>query len=222
MAQRLPALSGCPLCMAGPVVDFHRDARREYRRCRTCQLVFVPPRFHLPVNAEKAHYDLHENDPEDADYRQFLARVFAPLVEKLPPQARGLDFGSGPGPTLSIMFAEAGYPTAIYDPFYAPSRSVWQDEYDFVTATEVVEHLHRPRTDLERVWEVLKPGGWLGIMTKRVLNVAAFAGWHYKDDPTHVAFFSEATFRWLARHWSARLEIVSADVVLIQKSSSAT
>jgi len=27
------------------------------------------------------------------------------------------DGGSGPGPTLSVMFAEAGYDIAIYDPY---------------------------------------------------------------------------------------------------------
>jgi 2-polyprenyl-3-methyl-5-hydroxy-6-metoxy-1,4-benzoquinol methylase len=222
MTQSLPTSIRCPLCAAGPAVDFHRDAQRDYLRCGRCQLVFVLASYHLPATAEKAYYDLHENDPEDAGYRRFLDRVFAPLGEKLLPGARGLDFGSGPGPTLSGMLAEAGFPTVIYDPFYAPGISVWQEQYDFVTATEVVEHLHRPMKDLQRVWDVLKPGGWLGIMTKRVLDVAAFARWHYKDDPTHVVFFAEATFHWLAGHWSAKVEIVGPDVVFLQKLKAVT
>jgi 2-polyprenyl-3-methyl-5-hydroxy-6-metoxy-1,4-benzoquinol methylase len=115
------------------------------------------------------------------------------------------------------MFAEAGYPTAIYDPIYAPNADVWQTTYDFITASEVAEHLYKPMIELQRLWDVLKPGGWLGIMTKRVINEQAFARWHYKNDPTHVCFFSEPTFVWLASHWHAELEIVGADVVLFRK-----
>lgn len=207
----------CPLCGAGGAEHFHRDARREYLRCGVCQLVFVPPRHFLSAEEEKSCYDQHQNDPQDADYRRFLARLFGPLIERLPAGARGLDFGCGPGPTLSLMLAEAGFPTAVYDPFYAAAESVWRDEYDFVTASEVVEHLHRPMTDLQRLWNVLKPGGWLVIMTKRVRDAAAFAAWHYKRDPTHVAFFAEATFAWLASHWSAELQVVGPDVVLLYK-----
>ena len=54
-------------------------------------------------------------------------------------------------------------------------------------------------------------------MTKRVLSQSAFANWHYKNDPTHVAFFSDDTFSWLAVQWSAELRLVGQDVVLLQK-----
>lgn len=217
MERSEPLPSRCPLCAAGGTALFHRDRRRQYRSCSTCCLVFVPPRYFLSFDAEKACYDQHQNNPDDPHYRRFLARLAEPMMGKLPPAARGLDFGSGPGPTLSLMFAEAGFPTVIYDPYYAPQPSVWTSDYDFVTATEVVEHLHRPRLELQRLWNVLKPGGWLGIMTKRVWNRPAFAAWHYKNDPTHVVFFSERTFVWLAQQWSAELEFVGADVVLLRK-----
>lgn len=207
----------CPLCGEDGTKLIHCDARRVFLRCGDCQLVFVPRRYHLPPAVEKAHYDLHQNDPGDANYRRFLGRLFHPLTTKLRPGSRGLDFGSGPGPTLSVMLAEAEFPTAIYDPFYAPHEAVWSQRYDFVTASEVVEHLHRPMTELQRLWAVLKPGGWLGIMTKRVTSDAAFITWHYKNDPTHVAFFAEETFVWLAAGWSAKLEFSGPDVVLLKK-----
>lgn len=57
-----------------------------------------------------------------------------------------------------------------------------------MTATEVIEHLHDPH----RVWQqwlnLVKPGGWIGLMTKMVKDLDAFAGWHYKNDLTHVIF----------------------------------
>ncbi len=207
----------CPLCTIGRTALFHQDPRREYRRCDSCSLVFVPSRYFLPPEAEKACYDQHQNFPTDHRYRHFLNRLAQPLIEVLSPGARGLDFGCGPGPTLSLMLAEAGYPTVIYDPFYEPDPEVWQQQYDFVTASEVVEHLHHPFLELQHLWSVLEPGGWLGIMTKRVLSQSAFANWHYKNDPTHVAFFSDDTFSWLAVQWSAELRLVGQDVVLLQK-----
>lgn len=217
-----PLSGNCPLCGSGQTSLFHHDRRREFLRCEECSLVFVPQQYFLSSKAEQACYNLHQNHPADARYRKFLDRLAQPLIERLQPGARGLDFGCGPGPTLSVMLGEAGYPTAIYDPFYEPNAAVWLDDYDFVTASEVVEHLHRPMSDLNRLWTVLKPGGCLGIMTKRVLDDAAFSTWHYKHDPTHVAFFSEATFAWLAQNWTAELQFVGADVVLMQKPKSAS
>ncbi len=207
----------CPLCASGDTTFYHRDARREYLRCHRCDLVFVPPAFRLSPEEERAVYDQHENSPDDAGYRRFLARLAEPLREKLAPGARGLDFGAGPGPTLSVMFEEAGHPMAIYDPFYAPDASVLVGEYDFITATEVVEHLFEPGRELARLSSLLRPAGWLGLMTKRVTDQEAFIRWHYILDPTHVAFLSEATFRWLADELGMTVEFPAADVALLQR-----
>ncbi|QDT49973.1 hypothetical protein Pan258_40290 [Symmachiella dynata] len=205
----------CPLCAAAGIVPWHTDAFREYLRCENCQLIFVPPLYHLSRAEEKAEYDLHQNSPEDDGYRRFLSRVFEPIHARVAEASSGLDFGSGPGPTLSVMFEEAGHTMAIYDPQYAADTAPLAEQYDFVTASEVVEHFCRPAVDLARIWSCVKPGGLLGIMTKLSLDQAAFAGWHYKDDPTHVSFFCRETFRWLARQWNAELEFVGNDVVLI-------
>lgn len=206
----------CPLCLTTGSDLFYQDTR-EYYHCTSCSLVFVPPRYYLTAAEEKAVYDQHENAADDPGYRKFLGRIFAPLSQRLGPQSNGLDFGSGPGPTLSVMFAEAGHTMQIYDPFYAADLSVFKLKYEFITATEVVEHLHQPGEELEMLWSCLKHGGTLGIMTKRVSNQQAFSNWHYKNDPTHVCFFSIKTFQWLAEQWDARLDIVGNDVVLMTK-----
>ncbi|RDB44162.1 class I SAM-dependent methyltransferase [Halomonas sp. DQ26W] len=206
----------CPLCGSCDTRHYHRDVRRDYHQCEQCELVFVPPAQRLAPDAEKAVYDQHRNSPGDTGYRQFLSRLYTPLRARLAPGACGLDFGAGPGPTLSVMFEEAGHPMAIFDPFYAPDPAALQRKYDFVTATEVAEHLFEPGRELKRLASVLRPAGWLGLMTKRVTTQQAFARWHYILDPTHVVFFSEATFVWLARHLDMRLELPAADVALLQ------
>nr|WP_290674142.1 class I SAM-dependent methyltransferase [Halomonas sp. 54_146] len=207
----------CPLCAESTTALYHRDRRRDYYQCATCTLVFVPPEQHLSAAAEKAEYDKHQNSPHDTGYRRFLGRLFTPLVAKLAPGARGLDFGSGPGPTLSVMFAEQGYPMAIYDPFYAPDASILTQTFDFITATEVVEHLAQPGQVLAQLAAQLAPGGYLGFMTKRVASPEAFAQWHYISDPTHISFFSEETFRWWAQKHHLTVEFPGPDTVILHK-----
>lgn len=212
----------CPLCLATAIEGYSRDKHRDYHQCGCCQLVFVPTAYHVSPEVEKQHYDRHENDPADSNYRRFLGRLFHPLVSRLPPFAKGLDFGSGPGPTLSVMFEERGHAMAIYDIFYAPDDSVLKGQYDFVTATEVVEHLVDPGTVLDRLWSLVAPGGWLGLMTKLLTNQRDFVGWHYKNDPTHICFYSRETFKWLGQKWGSAPEIAADDVIIFHKCATPT
>lgn len=207
----------CPLCKGENVLDFCQDKRREYMRCQVCNLVFVPPSLFLSAEDEKRRYDLHQNSPYDLNYRSFLSRIFVPMQSCLNPGSCGLDFGSGPEPTLSLMFEEAGYAMTTFDYFYERVPSALQKEYDFITATEVVEHLHHPKEELDRLWGCLKEGGRLGIMTKPAPDQDSFSDWHYKNDLTHVCFFSMSSFEWLAGQWNAELTLVDKDVVIFCK-----
>ena len=207
----------CPLCGGENILYYGRDQRRDYLACGRCALVFVPPVWHLSRDAERAEYDLHQNHVDDPGYRGFLSRLSQPLMERLSPGARGLDFGCGPGPALATMLREAGCEVALYDSFFAPDQTVLSASYDFICATEVVGHLHYPGREMCRLWSLLRPGGWMGIMTKLVLDRAAFEHWHYKNDPTHVCFFSKDTWHSWARHHGANLDIIGADVVLLQR-----
>lgn len=207
----------CPLCSATAGSLFFSDKRRDYWRCQQCALVYVPPEFHLDSAAERAEYDKHENDVEDPGYRKFLSRLAVPLTEYLFPASSGLDFGCGPGPALAQMLREAGHRMAVYDPFYAPDKAVLETRYDFITATEVVEHLHKPGDELSRLWGMLTPGGVLAVMTKLVLDRAAFSSWHYKNDPTHVCFFSRESWQWWAQKQGAGVSFRGADVILLGK-----
>ncbi len=207
----------CPLCHSDHTAAYFEDKHREYLQCDVCQLVFVNPQHRLSAEREKAFYDLHENDPGDTGYRRFLSRVCDPMLERLAPQSQGLDFGCGPGPTLSLMLEEAGHQVALYDIFFHPEQQALQTQYDFMTATEVIEHLHDPHQVWQQWLNLVKPGGWIGLMTKMVKGVEAFASWHYKNDLTHVVFFSRDTFQFLAERDKLELEFIGNDVILLRK-----
>ena len=209
---------GCPLCDAGDATPYHRDRTRSYWRCRNCALVFIPPGSRVDESVEKARYDQHQNDPTDPRYRQFLAQLADPLLARVRRGAAGLDFGSGPGPTLGPMLTAAGLRVHLYDVFYAPDPEVWGRRYDFITASEVIEHLHHPRTELDRLFSVLTPGGYLAVMTTWVGEHAVFTRSRYIRDPTHVCFYSPATCRWIARRWQVGLELPGTNVALFRTS----
>jgi hypothetical protein len=99
----------CPLCHKTDLYHFSRIRERDYLSCRTCRLIFIPAEQHISADEEKSRYDQHNNNPDDPDYRTFLSRMFLPMQHRLNARSCGLDFGSGPGPTLSLMFEEGGH-----------------------------------------------------------------------------------------------------------------
>ena len=92
-----------------------------------------------------------------------------------------------------------------------------QQQYHFICCSEAIEHFVNPAQEWALWLTLLKPGGTLAIMTKRYTTAAAFAGWHYKRDPTHVSFFSADTFAYLAERDGFTLNIADNDVVILQQ-----
>ncbi len=209
--------STCPICDTNQKLAFFQDAEREYYRCSCCDLIFVPRDYHLSEYEERARYDSHNNDPEDPRYRNFFKQLLTPLLAILPRNSYGLDFGSGPGPTLSLMLEECGHKVDLYDKFYAQNDAVFQNRYDFITATEVVEHLSSPLKDLEVLVKILHKDGILAIMTEIVLPQLDFTSWYYKNDPSHLCFYSEKTFVYLANLLGLEIVALSERVIILKK-----
>jgi SAM-dependent methyltransferase len=213
--------SPCPLCGALAHAPFLFAEGRRYRDCPTCGLIWMHPGDRLPGEEERARYETHENYPYDPGYRAFLDRLCAPLVRRLPPGAEGLDLGSGPGPTLSVMLEEQGFPMRIFDPFFAPDLEALDHDYDFITCTETAEHFFDPGREFRRLDGLLRPGGWLGVMTEVVDEDRAFPEWYYVRDPTHVAFYRRSTLEWIAASFGWSVEFPHRNVALFRKPGGA-
>lgn len=212
-------LFNCPLCLHEKSEFYHQDKQRDYYQCPVCLLVFVPPVHHPSSTREFREYELHENNTDDPGYRRFLSKAATPLLQHLVSPSQGLDFGCGPSPVLAQMLEDKGHSVAVYDPFFFPDNKVLTGAYDFITCTEAIEHFHLPHRELVLLDKLLKPGGWLCIMTKRVLDKARFTNWHYKNDLTHVSFFSDETFRYIGEKYNYTVHLVASDVVLMHKQS---
>lgn len=205
----------CRLCGGSQVRDFARANDRDYLACDDCGLVFVVQSQLPSLDVERAEYALHNNDPQDAGYRRHLAKLTVPLVDGLPNTAKGLDFGCGPGPTISVMLGEQGYDVANFDPAFYPDKSLLQRQYDFVSCTEVAEHFHNPARDFEVLAGLLNPGGRLGIMTGMLHDGIDFESWYYAREISHVAFYTPKTMVWIGARFDWRVESVGDNVVVM-------
>lgn len=208
----------CPLCQdASPRLFLSAEEDRldhkAYSECPACKLVFLHPEYHLGPLEEKKRYDLHRNHPEDEGYVRFLSRLTEPLLKRLKPGAEGLDYGCGPGPTLSVILARAGYSVADYDPFYFPAADALTRQYDFITCTEAAEHFYHPGAEFERLAGLLKPGGCLAVMTDFLTMPERFVQWHYRRDPVHVSFYRAETFLYLADKYAWKADFPAANLV---------
>lgn len=177
----------------------------------------MAPECRFSAADEKAVYTLHDNNPDDPGYRRFLSRLGNPLLERLLPGSSGLDFGCGPGPALARMLEESGMKMSLYDPYFYPDTSILDQRYDFITCTEVIEHLYNPAQVFRQLDSLLLPGGLLGVMTCFQTDDDRFANWHYRRDPTHVVFYRQATLEWLADHHGWQLDVPAKDVAIFRK-----
>ena len=207
----------CPLCKTTNSSKFYKEKFCEYLRCLSCDFIFVPKMYHLSDTEEKSRYDTHNNDPNDHRYRHFLSQLLVPLLERIQQKSNGLDFGSGPGPTLSLMLEECGHSVDLYDKFYANDISVFEKKYDFITATEVVEHLSEPMAEISRLIEMLNNQGHLAVMTQILTPQIDFSSWYYKNDPSHIGFFTKKSLSFLASYLNIEVYFISERVVFFQK-----
>lgn len=209
----------CPLCKSAGSACYKDLLRRwSYLRCERCALIWKAAGNLPSAEEERAHYGTHQNNPDDRGYRAFLNLLWQPLKSKLISGAIGLDYGSGPGPTLHLMAQEDSFECTHYDPFFHPDESVLENQYDFITCSETAEHFHHPAKEFKRLAQRLKPGGILGVMTSMHDAESDFGNWHYRRDPTHVAFYCKRSFEVIADTFSfSGVEFCGGSVVLLIK-----
>ena len=211
----------CPVCRSANPSPLMILDGVTYWYCGTCEARFLDPLHHPSRGDEHRRYLSHQNDPDDPRYRKFLARLTDPLLARLPPASSGLDYGCGPGPALAAVVREAGHRMALYDPFFSPDEAPLAVQYDFVTCTETAEHFHRPADEFDRLFGLVRPGGWLAIMTCFQTDDASFADWHYRRDPTHVVFYRSTTLVHLAHQRGWTCEVPIKDVALMRRPTLA-
>ncbi len=199
----------CPLCFENKTQKTQVVFKdRSYYKCISCQLIYCD-RVNLPdIEAEKSRYRLHQNIIENTGYLSFLIKIIDPLVLFLNSDMIGIDYGCGPSPIISDILQEKGIMCENYDPFFFPVMPKIFD-YDFIISTECFEHFHYPSNDINKIMNILKPGGYLAIMTDTWVSESSMSDWHYLRDFTHVSFYHHKTMLFIAK--TQNLSIVYTD-----------
>lgn len=204
----------CLLCQSSSAL-FEKDTYL----CESCGVVFKNPAIYLSNNEELERYSHHNNDGESAGYINFLNKLVTPLVPFLPITFKALDFGSGPGPTLCHLLSKHGGEVENFDLYFANKPEVLKKEfYDVVTSTEVVEHFQNPKESWDLLVSIVKPGGILAIMTQFYDESIDYQKWWYKNDPTHIIFYTQKTMESIADKY--KMDIIHRDdksVIIFRK-----
>ena len=107
---------------------------------------------------------------------------------------------------------------ARYDLFFCDDQSVLQEKtYDFIVSTEVFEHLADPAGMADRLFSFLKPRGILALMTRFYEKDTDFKTWFYKDDETHICFFTRESLLWLGESRNLDISFRDKDMVIIKR-----
>ena len=206
----------CPLCLNKKSFTIIEGKNRiTYKRCEVCKLIFIDSCFLPSSTDEKKRYLTHKNGIQQKGYVDFLMQAIEQALPHINTEMQGLDFGCGPNPTLSEMLGQMGYSCSNYDPFFFPALP--DKKYDFIFATECFEHFFFPAKEIVRIKNLLNPGGVLIVMTETWKTTERFVNWHYVRDSTHVCFFHDHSFRYIADKFKFKQIESSSDRVFMFK-----
>lgn len=194
-----------------------KNLKRLYFTCNVCGLVFVPSIYHLSLDEQRNRYLEHNNSPTDIGYREFLSKLKDELTPYLQLGQFGLDYGAGPGPTLSGMLECEGFNMEVFDPIFDNRFENLERSYDFIVCTETAEHFLDPNKDFQILHDLVRPGGVIGIMTSILYEGIKFEDWYYRLDPTHISFYRPHTMEYIADRWNLGYSSPVENVCLFRK-----
>lgn len=203
----------CPLCSHEASL-FYQNAE-NYFQCKECHSIFTDTNARLNMAQEKERYELHSDDVQDKGYQNFVSPMTSAIISDYTQKSMGLDFGAGIGPIISKVVQDAGYNIKQYDPFFHNYPELLREKYDYVACCEVVEHFYHPHKEFGVLKSLLDEGAKLYIMTNLYDESIDFAKWYYKNDMTHVFFYTKESFEWIKREFGFKsLEIEKRLVTL--------
>ncbi len=202
-------ITSCPLCFSSS--DFFIEGEnREYYLCPCCSMIFVPSNFFIPQQEEVDRYLEHENNIENEGYVAMFENAIKQVNDSCDKVRWVLDYGCGYEPVLKTLLEKRGFATDIYDENFFSEAKLRQN-YDLIISTETFEHFKYPEKELNHIVSLLSPSSYLAVMTQlysfknKTASKELFKNWYYKRDPTHIVFYSDQTFAWIAKYYGLKI-----------------
>jgi len=196
----------CRLCHNQAQLVFE-DVRPFYA-CNVCGLIFSD--CFLSIEAVEKHYkDQHTNPFDWKKEAEGFVEWLKNFGFSVPLWSLSIfDYGSGGG-FLTEALRKIGFKVDCYEPMLHGEfiRENYANAYDVIILNEVVEHLEDINKTLDIVYNVLADNGVVFIKTllmDKIINdplnfQELFKSWWYKDDPTHISFFSFLTIEYICK-----------------------
>jgi len=201
------------------ITDSRYGLTWDLGRCDDCGHIFADP-CPAPEFVGSLYGSLE--DPlyeEEAGGRAMnFRRVLARLERLRPEKGRLFDVGAATGILMNLArergweidgvepsswaveYARTRYGLAVRPGLFEEVR-VGSSSVDAVTMIDLIEHTSRPYDALRRAAEILRPGGFLCLVTPDIRSAAArLAGkawWHFR--PAHLAYFTRESLDALFR-----------------------
>jgi len=226
----VPGQSSCPACsgtasesVGMPALGFNdRHGDRIFvqppysiLRCLECDLYFKSRT--LPLDQLDDLYAAMESATFEHDGDFPTDHILQAALARLPRGSRVLDFGCSTGrvlrpfaSTLACLGVEPNAQAAAVarsrgiqvQPF-DQLRERYAGSIDAIVVSDVYEHLPHPLAPMAELAALLKPGGWLAIVTGNADAIASreFVGefWYFRL-ASHLHMLSERHLAWLAGH----------------------
>jgi uncharacterized C2H2 Zn-finger protein len=189
----------CPLCFNKANI-FFQDIQTYYR-CENCDGIFVDKEDYLHPEIEKKVYEQHNIDTEDVGYRNFVSPITSLVEAQHDTNHKGLDFGAGRSCIISTVLKEKEFDVKDYDIFFHDFKEFLEEKYHFISSCEVIEHFHNPKKEFQLLKDLLEENGALYLMTD-LYDEREFKSWYYKNDPTHVFFYTPKTFEYIKEKYN--------------------
>jgi len=202
----------CPLCQSQSK-PFYKDTQ-EYRRCVCCRGIFVVAHDLPPSDEEKKRYELHDTNTQDEGYRRFVSPITSRVIQEFTPYDKGLDFGAGTSQIISCVLQEHGFCIQNYDPYFHPNTQLLQNKYNYITSCEVIEHFYHPAKEFALLRGLLHKGAKLYLMTD-IYDERDFTTWYYKNDPTHVFFYTKESFEWIQKAYNFKTLFIDKRLIVL-------
>jgi SAM-dependent methyltransferase len=222
-------MRSCRIC-SHPAHLLFNDTR-PFFGCNVCGLIFTDC-FISEEAVEKHYKDQHSNSFDWMREAKGFVEWIKNMGQPVPLLSLSiLDYGSGSG-LLAEALKNIGFQVDCYEPMLHGkfNPNVYSKSYDVIILNEVMEHLEDINQILDRIYGILALNGVIIIktlLTDRIINdpenfKESFSRWWYKDDPTHISFFSFMTIEYLCHDRGRNLVIraisYNDNCVVLQKS----
>ena len=215
MAERIISYNTRPCPACGHVPGVVRGEKNGFPllACRSCATIYTA---HLPSIDQSQDYDGYYT-PENLTVAAFIEKHLDEIVSTFEPYRKNnrvLDVGCGAGTFLEAA-GRAGWKAIGVEVSRTASEHIRQrgfevfcgelqqanyphDHFDVVIASEVLEHVPDPRTMIEEIARVLRPGGLLWATTPHGRGISARllgSKWSIVCPPEHLQLFSVASMK---------------------------